>query len=277
MIYKTELDPAFWLDAKKDDHMENRARTPVKNRIQPIVAWRSMQKLLKDKEDTVEVFRVIQALGGGEFERNFKRFENSAIGRAVLNENRNLLSILADRDRLASMPEGSLGRKYLGFVQAEQLTAEGLVAASEEGGVQHKDRGRQLYSARVRDMHDLWHVVTSYGRDGLGELCLLAFSYAQISNLGVGFIILMGTRKGWREFPGSGIPKAVREGYRLGKQANWMPAADWEQLLDRPLDEVRQTLNCLPPAIYRETLGRLNEVGSPEFAETLGAGTPTAV
>lgn len=257
--------------------MENSAEIPVKNRIQPIVAWRSMQKLLQDKEDTVEVFRVIQALGGGEFERNFKRFEGSAVGRTVLEENRNLLAVLADRDRLASMPEGSLGRKYLSFVQAEKLTAEGLVAASEEGGARPHDQGRQLYSARVRDMHDLWHVVSSYGRDGLGELCLLAFSYAQIGNLGVGFIVLMGTRKGWREFPGSGIPKAVREGYRLGKQAKWLPAANWEQLLDRPLDEVRQTLNCLPPAIYRETLGHLNRVGSPEFAESLGAGTPTTV
>lgn len=242
----------------------------VKSRIQPIVAWRSMQKLLRDKEDTVEVFRVIQALGGGEFKRNFKRFKKSHVGRAVLAEKRNLLSVLADREALALMPEGSLGRKYLDFVQAEQLTAEGLVDASEEGGTRLTEESEKLYSARVRDMHDLWHVVTGYGRDGLGELCLLGFSYAQIGNLGVGFIILMGTRKGWQDFPGTGIPKAVREGYHLGKQAEWLPAADWEHLLSRPLDEVRRTLKCLPHRIYGETLDRLNDVGASDFAETFG-------
>lgn len=256
--------------------MTTSAEAPVKKRMQPIVAWRSMQKLLRDKEDTVEVFRVIQALGGGEFQRNFRRFQKSDVGRVVLKENRDLLSILADRETLALMPEGSLGRKYLSFVLAEKLTAEGLVSASEEGGTRPQDEEQKLYSARVRDMHDLWHVVTSYGRDGLGELCLLGFSYAQIGNLGVGFIVLMGTRKGWREFPGSGIPKAVREGYRLGKQAKWLPAADWEHLLTRPIDEVRQTLNCLPPAIYRKTLSRLNEVGAREFAQKFGDETPSA-
>ena len=32
---------------------------------------------------------------------------------------------------------------------------------------------------RLRDIHDLFHVITGYGRDALGELCLLAFTNAQ--------------------------------------------------------------------------------------------------
>ena len=43
-------------------------------------------------------------------------------------------------------------------------------------------------------MHDLWHVTTGYGRDALGELSLLAFTYAQEKNRGIGAIVLYGYR-----------------------------------------------------------------------------------
>ena len=43
-------------------------------------------------------------------------------------------------------------------------------------------------------MHDLWHVTTGYGRDALGELSLLAFTYAQEKIEGIGAIVLYGYR-----------------------------------------------------------------------------------
>ena len=46
---------------------------------------------------------------------------------------------------------------------------------------------------RVRDLHDLWHVLTGYGRDPLGEVCLLAFTYAQTRLTGLGAIAFLGT------------------------------------------------------------------------------------
>jgi len=52
---------------------------------------------------------------------------------------------------------------------------------------------------RMRDTHDLWHVVTGYKGDLVGEASLLAFLFAQTRNPGVGFIVavalLVGTRK----------------------------------------------------------------------------------
>jgi protein-L-isoaspartate O-methyltransferase len=35
-----------------------------------------------------------------------------------------------------------------------------------------------LFRERSREMHDLLHIVTGYGRDSLGEACLTAFSFA---------------------------------------------------------------------------------------------------
>lgn len=250
--------------------MTTASEVPTKNRMQPIVAWRAMQELLKDKEDTVQVFRITQALGGGEILKNFKRFKQTPTGQAILAEKRSLLEALADREALATLPEGSLGRAYLDFVQTENISAEGLIAASEEGGrTTLQDEGERLYSARVRDMHDLWHVVTGYGRDGLGELSLLAFSYAQVRNLGIGFIVLMAMRKAGQDNPGAGISKSVREGYRLGKQATWLPAADWEALLSRPLEEVREELKCARQTVYPKVLQHLIDAGSTYYSGNL--------
>ena len=37
----------------------------------------------------------------------------------------------------------------------------------------------EWYGWRNRDTHDLLHVLTGYGRDAVGEQCVLAFTYGQ--------------------------------------------------------------------------------------------------
>ena len=52
-----------------------------------------------------------------------------------------------------------------------------LVEASEEqADALDADSDLALFATRQRDMHDLWHVLTEYGRDELGEACLLGFT-----------------------------------------------------------------------------------------------------
>lgn len=229
--------------------------SPVKLKKKPIRlgdAWRAIKALLADKEDTSQVFRIIDALSGGAEQKNYFRFVASPTGAAIIREKRSLLETLSNREYLRSLPEDSLGRHYLHFMESEQLTADGLVDASKEGpDYSALPEDAQLFACRQRDMHDLWHVTTGYGRDGLGELSLLAFTYAQGRNRGIGAIVLFGTKSVTRDHPGLGIWKAVREGYRLGKQAEWMPIADWERLLTQPLNEVRRTLKLTPPVIYQ--------------------------
>ena len=61
------------------------------------------------------------------------RFRASASGQRLLASRSNILSILGDRALLERMPQGSLGRAYLAFIDHEQISADGLVQASEEG------------------------------------------------------------------------------------------------------------------------------------------------
>ena len=79
------------------------------------------------------------------------------------------------------------------FVRAEKLKAEDIVEASSTKKV--RDRlGEDLsrFARRQRDIHDVWHAVTQYGRDDLGELCLMSFAYGQIKNGAIGIVAFVG-------------------------------------------------------------------------------------
>ena len=226
--------------------------TMQKQRIEPLVAWRALRRLIADPEQTHEVFTVIRALSGNSMQREFEQFCATETGRTILREQRSLLDTLKNREYLASLPANSLGRHYLSFVTSEGITAEGLVEASDEDGeYQYLEGDISLFAMRQRDQHDLWHTLTQYGRDELGEDCLLAFTYAQTKNRGIGVICLAGALK-LRAFYGNGIFGAVWRAYKDGKRAAWLPAQDWEALLAQPIDEVRQQLGLTEPESYQE-------------------------
>lgn len=239
------------------------APTPTpRPRIHPLVAWRALRELLRNPDDTKQVFTIIDALSGRSGARMFERFRKTPTGVRILEERRSLLATLSDREALRALPEGSLGRVYAEFTEREQISADGLVDASVEGG-RRFDFGeqRRLFGERLRDMHDLWHVVTGYGRDLLGEASLLAFSYAQTRNRGVGFIVLVAWLKA-RGAEGRPFRALLRGGYRRGKEAAWLPAADWEALLAKPLDEVRRELRVGPLPVYEP----VRSGGAPQLA-----------
>ncbi len=221
--------------------------------LRPSEAWRALRRLLADPESTDQVFVIIRALSGKTLLRGFNRFSATPVGRRVLDARIDLLDTLTDREFLRALPAGSLGRTYLAFVERENITADGLVAASspETAGELALSPALACYAARLRDMHDLWHVTTGYGRDVAGEACLLAFTVAQTRNPALALIALAGATKIARASRSRRIFGAVWQGFSNGRRAQWLPAADWEALLAQPLDVVRESLGIAPPTRYQ--------------------------
>ena len=222
-------------------------------RMQPAVAWAAFRSVLANPEDTPRVFELIRAMAGPSLRRGLWRFRNTTFGKRALVRRPRLLSHLQDKEALAALPAGSLGRAYFGFVYGEHLSAEELVAAASEAdaGYAFADADLRWFRERVRDQHDLWHTLTQYGRDPFGEACLLAFTYAQMRNRGVGLLVLGAAWKlskvmGWRVFA------ALWQGFQAGRHANWLPAEDWERNLALPVDELRRLLAIGPPSVYWE-------------------------
>ncbi len=222
-------------------------------RRQPIVAARALGRLIQDPEQTEQVFVVMRSLTGDALTRGHARFAATAVGRHVLTNATDLLTVLNDRAALAQLPDGSLGRAYLDFVTRAGITADGLVAASDVNAAEYAalDPSEAIYARRLRDMHDLWHVVTGFATQPFGEVCVVAFSYAQTQNLGFAVIALIGALKIARESAQSGVLRAAWQAYRIGRRAAWMPGVDWEGALAKPLATVRAELRLSPPTRYQ--------------------------
>ena len=180
---------------------------------------------------------------------------NDERGQALLAEQPNIVDALNDREALAALPEGSIGRTYFDFVHAEGLSADGLVSSSHEAPRFEKiGQDQRWLGDRLRDIHDLQHVMTGYGRDTLGELCLLSFMTTQVPSRGIDFIIFVGRTKGQKEQPGLNLKELIGEGRQIGAAADWMLFTRWEDRLHEPLESVRAEMGFKPPVKYREAL-----------------------
>ena len=210
-------------------------------------AWKALQLLLTNPDDTQQVFVMIDALSGHSPYRLLKRFAGDPTGAKLLSSRSNVLDKLKDRTFLRALPAGSLGRAYLEFVESEGITAEGLVDASrvrDTGEIVDPDL--EYLRQRMRDTHDLWHAVTGYKGDLVGEASLLAFSFAQTKNPAIGLIVIAALLRGNEP----GVRRQIVRGFARGVRASWFVAFDWEAALARPVEEVRRELSVGPPPEY---------------------------
>jgi ubiquinone biosynthesis protein COQ4 len=237
-------------------------RPPAK--IQPLKAWRHFRKLIANKEDTEQVFHIIAALSGRKFGEMARKFWETPKGKALLESNERLIDMLDDHDSIKKLPAGTVGRTYVEFMEREGLSAAGLEAEYAQFRTSYPDFGDvvERYGDRLRDTHDMLHILTGYGRDALGEQCVLGFTYAQNHNLGVGFIAYAGGLElKYRVAKSAPIMKAVHEGYRIGKAAKNIVQEDIAALLREPLADARKRLGIAEPVTYKAAHAAMRSSG----------------
>jgi len=221
--------------------------------LRPIAAIKAVIKLVKNKEDTTQVFKISEALAGSSHNKLFAGFAASPYGKRVIEEPVEMEKILGDFERLRAMPEGSFGRTYLEFMESGGLTPDGLIDVAEQSGVNMRGSDLPEYSRafmHFETIHDVWHVVTGYNRDALGELCLLETSRVLTYNRSFSLITFIGGIVIKKEQPSLPIRKAKREAVKNAKVMAWLPEIDFEALLPLPLEDVRAQLNIRTPEIY---------------------------
>jgi ubiquinone biosynthesis protein COQ4 len=231
--------------------------------IQPLAAWRALMALRRDSQDTLQVFKLTQALAGKRPIELRARFRSHPMGLQRLAERRSLLPTLTRTDWLAQLPQGTVGRVYHDFLAEQGLTAQGLVELSQKAFGTMDDDGSDRYyiGRRLRDMHDLFHVLAGFGRDELGEVCVLAFSYPHQRTRSFGVIATAGAFTLRRRFDHPGVLGAVWQAYQLGKRCEWLLVQDLESLLNRNLQEVRRELGIGTPTRYLQVIADLRQRG----------------
>ena len=217
-----------------------------------LTALKAFRQLTQNKEDTEQVFEIIRALSGSSILRNFHRLLATSEGgrQAYLAEE--LADRLVDREWLAQFAPGTVGARYRDFIALRDLSAYGLAEESRKLGEPDVDAAHPVawFMRRLRDIHDVWHVLTGYGTDALGEASVVAFTYGQLGNFSLAFLSAGAALELHRAHWPQPYARAIYEGYRHGRAAEWLPAQDYLKLFETPLETARAQLKLARPHIY---------------------------
>lgn len=240
------------------------AQTPVDWAPPPrrdwVTALRALVRLLRDADDTAQVFRIMRALNGDIAGRNYRKLLAVPDGGRLAYRRVELAQRFSDRSWIDAFPPRTVAAAYRDFLERTGYSAQGLVDLSGAEGIsQDIEHPHAWFGRRERDIHDIWHILTGYQADEpLGEACLAAFSYSQTGGLGWIFIAAGAALKSVRITRSTSFARAVIEGYRRGKRAAWLSAQDYEALMGEPLADARRRLRIDAPVRYGKAQAELH-------------------
>ncbi len=148
-----------------------------------------------------------------------------------------------DFAKMRALPDGTLGRELARFFDDNGLDTKlyGVPAHYTE------DEDAAYLMQRLRQCHDLWHVLMGFGVDPYEEILVHAFSLAQTGLPSSTALIALGgikhlvlERRWWA------LRHGLLKSHRRGRQAAPLLAVYWERYLDEPLSDVRERLNIQP-------------------------------
>ena len=195
---------------------------------------RALSALRKNPDDTELALRAAVRLNLGGLRRIVAQFKAQPEGRELLSTQPAIDCENVDLNALANLPRGTLGRSYSEFLRARNLTPAVFVAPQEIG-----DADARYVAQRLRQTHDLWHVVTGYDTDVLGEVELQAFVFGQMRLLFSLLVAVFGVSRTNLLTPR--IAARVWAAYKQGQRAEPLAWRVWERHFAMPLPELRRT------------------------------------
>jgi ubiquinone biosynthesis protein COQ4 len=200
-------------------------------------AFGAARVLFRDPNRLDQVLVFMQAVNLGALRRRLRRLDGNAEAERLFRERPRIDERSIDYAALERLPENTLGRAYVEFLRENDISPEPFESPPELG-----DARASYLVMRMRQTHDLWHVVTGYTADVRGELLLQAFTFAQIGAPGSLLIAVLGSLRHARHV--AGHARALWNAYRRGKAANTFATFRWEEHFETPLEEVRRLLAC---------------------------------
>lgn len=229
-------------------------RKPYKRNLRK--AWHHFFEFKKDKEDTSEVFKFFHHLPWVDVDKRVAQFLSTPQGQHVFATEPFLPDILDDHEMLRrDYPEGSLAHAYCDYMETEGLSAAGLVAEFEEFRFEdgRPDDQIEWYNDRLRDTHDLLHLLSGIGRDTLGEATLGAYVFGQRPSHGH---LILGIAGSWvmkrNVKTKAPVLRAIWDAKAAGKDCVPIAEQSIRELLAMTPDEARAHLKMKPARAYEE-------------------------
>jgi ubiquinone biosynthesis protein COQ4 len=201
------------------------------------VAVRAATALARDPDDTRQVFLLAVAIDRPALERTLQRLRRSDDGRALLAERPDISTRGVDYDALRALRPDTLGGAYARFLDARGLSPD----------IFHRPPGVPIEFAyvaqRIRQTHDVWHVLTGIDTNVPGEVMLQAFTRGQLGTRTAWVISVLGTLVYGLHY--LFLASEVRRWHRIGKEASFLLSVRWESMWDEPLDNVRERVGIV--------------------------------
>jgi ubiquinone biosynthesis protein COQ4 len=205
---------------------------------------RSLATLARTPGRLDQVLLLAQTVNLPAVARAMSRLDADDDGRALLRDQPRIDRKTIDFDALRALPAGTLGREYARFLDDNGITPDDFETLPDIGD----DRAAYVM-LRMRQTHDLWHVLTGYTPDVRGEVLLQMFTYAQTSAPSSLIIALFGTARWAFQWPQQ--TKAMREAFARGKRTGFLPTFRWEAHWTTPVAELRLLLACPPAEVFQ--------------------------
>ena len=142
-----------------------------------------------------------------------------------------------DLTELQTLPDGTLGRCYADQLISQGITPDALIDPSPVSN------DAEYITHRLRETHDIIHVLTGFGIDGDSELGLQGFNLAQTRSPLAVMLIFGGMLAALQDDePLAPMLRAMARGFQLGLDADLVIAHKLEEGWDRPLQDWRQEL-----------------------------------
>jgi ubiquinone biosynthesis protein COQ4 len=208
---------------------------PLGRRMRDAVS--ALAVLARDHTRLDQVLVFTQAMNHARLARVAERLEALPEGAALFADRPRIDRKHVDFDALRKMPDGTLGREYVRFLDDNGITPDAFEELPSVG-----DERLAFIMLRMRQTHDLWHVLTGYTPDVAGEIRLQAFTFAQTNAPSALVLTLFGTVR-WAIAKKGHVGEVVRA-WRRGKATKWLPTFRWEDHWEVPLEDLRAMLTC---------------------------------
>jgi ubiquinone biosynthesis protein COQ4 len=173
---------------------------------------RALIRLGKNPGDTQHALSAAILLNAGRLPRLVAALALEPKGRELLAIRPSIDRAHVDLAMLAALPVGSFGRTYHSFMSERGLSPDVFEPPSDM-----RDPRTRYVAQRIRQTHDLWHVLTGYNTDTLGETELQAFTYGQLR---LPFSLIVAVLGLFRARPlAFDSPARVWAAYRRGRRA----------------------------------------------------------
>ncbi len=196
--------------------------------------------MLRSPEHTESVFDIEDGLRDLDATRLAMEHVRKVPEMAALMEERYLCDV-PDTEKLLDYPEGTLGYCYAHHLDDRGFDPDYYRKIDVRDDIDY-------VLMRLRQTHDIWHVITGFDTDRLGEIAIKAVELAQTRRPMAAVITTGGVLRYLRKDPeqlGS-VLEMISAGYQMGIHAKLLLAQKWELGWDRPLADWRAELNVVP-------------------------------